>query len=1076
MKFIQVTALRPVVLAGQRVLRYEAGSKVEVFLPGGTFTELAPGVVDRGGNAQPLYTGAEGWVEVGAEDGTYDVRITHADGVQAPDRTDVLWGDVKQQRDEALAAAQDVSERAEEVYANAALVADNLAATQAARDAALAAGYVYGSTADAYAASPGPATGQQFAIRGNATYPETLQFRKRTDVSSSDFVVVTSGDIFPDEATGRAALIAISATVGTKFRYLDSGSIVTARLTNATSPGASVADSRSTTAKSVAAALTGVTDDLHGPSRIKQTSNGAAGTVTYADVAAGGVDITNASTTYYREISTLFERVPGTIQRFVASFTATSISASTGRVYLGFGPAGENQTDKRLLVFRGDGTVFTINGAADPLTQVAVLPASTNRDWAAGAALLIQVDFDAANNATVSVTAPDDTATPGSPVPVTSTPVAVTLPAGPIWVGTNTNGVTRINSVIGSGIAPVASQAISTKAAEVAAAAVAPVNSALLQAFLNPNFVNNDWTKTIALGSGASPRVAETWKGYDAVRVTRNPGAEWVISYPRSMFPGNKFSLSGVLVDATSTARRLMVIQRQAGTEVGTRITLSPANNNSLPALVSTPVEGADIDPSCDRLDLYISAGSPSSSSTASAWWANVMFGPGLNPLYRPYTGIAAPSGGMVWLSPNGSDGNIGTRTLPFATPNAAIAALGGVGTIGVLGDFGSTFQINPALVKDITFFGVWIAGAGSTPGRFPLIRCSTKLAGVVKTEGSTKIYQAPLSGITLQNFNWAWQDGASDERSLITLARRRAHHDGRTHRLPCTKLIKVTNVSSLASAKAEMDAASDPRAYIDEAGGQIYFTVANNADGSPGDGLAANVYVSSSVGLIQAGSIGSAGSLKLYGLDVRYGGVNLRPFASSYVNDLSVTGAAENCVDYGPNFSFGRLEVAGAGDYSGTIGDGLNGHSAPRVVGDALWAHDCRDEGFSPHEYGWTCIANILAEYNTSGIAIAAGAAAILSNVVTIGNSAYGINITLAPADNGFDTRAELTNWMSVADGNGIKGDPAIKCYGHVTNGKVFECTGVAYQGVTITDCGHDGIGTAKGPNVTVKNTALVV
>lgn len=589
--------------------------------------------------------------------------------------------------------------------------------------------------------------------------------------------------------------------------------------------------------------------------------------------------------------------------------------------------------------------------------------------------------------------------------------------------------------------------------------AVTTLDLAVQLAFAAPNVVDNDWSKTVLLGTGAATRVPEVRNGYSAVRVDRTTGAEWFIRYPREMF-GTHFSVSAILVDATNTSRRLMVMQRNSGAEIAdTRVTLQPATNAGNPQRVAA--DNVEIHASCTHLDLYISGGG--SGSGTSAWWANVTLATGASSQYRPYTGIK-PAAGLVYVGPTGSDGNIGTRSLPFATPNAALRALNGVGVLAVLpGTYGSSFVIDPALVKDVQVIGLWQSGA------FPLIRCTTKLTGITKTSGRTKIYQADVPGLSLANLNWVWQDGVPDARTLISIGDREPQHRGRTHRLPITKIVKATDTSSLANALTEMDGASDSRCYYD--GTTLYFTVAGG-----GDGAAADVYVPVNSGIVTAANIGTGGRLDIQGLEVRYGNVNLRGPFSSYVDELYVYGSYENAIDYAGYLEVGTVECGGFGSLSGSVGDGLNGHSWSVLQGRDFYCHDGRDEGESAHEYGTVRLNGGLSEFNLGGgVAPANGCDAVYRNVRTRGNGAAGFKTVNAPTDGGVDTRALFDGCVSINDANGFRGDPANSCYAEAVNCKVYGTSGTGYQQMVIRDCGYSGSGTAKGSGVTVSNTALV-
>lgn len=97
-----ITLLREV--PGQTALAVSPYASVAVYQPGGSFTTLAPGVVDGAGNpVNPLTSDVNGQVRIGALDGLYDLRITHTDGVTR-DLVNEPWADQLTAAAEAKAA------------------------------------------------------------------------------------------------------------------------------------------------------------------------------------------------------------------------------------------------------------------------------------------------------------------------------------------------------------------------------------------------------------------------------------------------------------------------------------------------------------------------------------------------------------------------------------------------------------------------------------------------------------------------------------------------------------------------------------------------------------------------------------------------------------------------------------------------------------------------------------------------------------------------------------------------------------------------------------------------------------
>ncbi|MBW8469869.1 MAG: hypothetical protein K0M67_16510 [Thiobacillus sp.] len=443
----------------------------------------------------------------------------------------------------------------------------------------------------------------------------------------------------------------------------------------------------------------------------------------------------------------------------------------------------------------------------------------------------------------------------------------------------------------------------------------------------------------------------------------------------------------------------------------------------------------------------------------------------------------ATAAGSVLYVSPSGSDSTgVGSMAAPFATIGKALDTNGGAGRVAVLpGTYGPQ-SLDPMKVKgSVKIFGARENMATGAYG-YPLIRMANKLTGITKTAGRGKIYQATTTVPTLTAFQWAYQDGVADPRTLIADDDRSPQHRGRTHRLPSfAKLIKPV-ATVLADALAEMDAEALPMAFVDS--GVLYFTVVGG-----GDGAAADIYLDAATGLVSAGARGAAGELTIEGLEVRYGGVNLSPFVRTHVDELVVAGARANCVDYNV-LSYGTLEVCASGSQSEINGDGLNGHNGAIITSGAdLYAHDCNDDGFSDHE---GCTSRMkgggLVEYNGGGgLTPAYGADHVAMGFVSRRNQqvlgkkfgAFGVVGTpdqASPAESGYDTNAV---WINCTD---IESRTSFAAGGSGRNATAIGCKSIrpsvrAFDIPKIVDCGYlaSGTSTAKGAHTVVENTALV-
>lgn len=434
--------------------------------------------------------------------------------------------------------------------------------------------------------------------------------------------------------------------------------------------------------------------------------------------------------------------------------------------------------------------------------------------------------------------------------------------------------------------------------------------------------------------------------------------------------------------------------------------------------------------------------------------------------------GLGSSTVKTVVITPTGSDATgDGSSGSPFASLGAAITALGGRGTVLVRGaEFTKVLQFSPALVTDrIDIIGEFTGTAN------PIVRMSDKLTGITKTAGQTKIYQV-TTAVVAATPNWIYQDGVADARTLIEAGRHQPEHNGRANRLPFTKIVKAT-ATTLALAMAELDASADPRCFYDS--GILYFTV-----DSGGDGTTANIYVDATVGLVSAGSVETAGQISITNLDIRYGGLNTRPFRKTRLDNVAVHGSRGDAWSHCGDSKAGMVETSCAGSTAtdGT-GDGVNGHNHANLVIESLYSHDNNDDGESNHEYGRTRIANHYCEYNGgTAVAPALGCDAIYSagrsfrNQRISGRKPAAYCVVGAPADGGDKTLAIFRNCRSEEDTVSFSdGTPGTASYGFCDNCESINPTTTGYDVYQIRNCRHSGTGTPKTAKVLVVNSTIV-
>lgn len=379
-----------------------------------------------------------------------------------------------------------------------------------------------------------------------------------------------------------------------------------------------------------------------------------------------------------------------------------------------------------------------------------------------------------------------------------------------------------------------------------------------------------------------------------------------------------------------------------------------------------------------------------------------------------------APKGGTIHVAATGSDAASGVENAKMRTLNAALDRLGGHGTILVeYGEYGPELRIDPTKVKNVTILGMHPRTARQFDKR-ALVRCTDMITGWTKVDGYTNVWVAPVASLpAFASFQWAYLDGRSDPRTAIAAAERHPLHRGRSHRLlDVCKLVKTT-ATTLAAACAEIDAggASNPKAWPDTANGLLYrYGEAGDAD---------KCYLDPAEGLISLNGqtttiYETCGILNIIGLEVRYGGIDLRPFRAHYLDEVRAIGARSNVVNY-KNLRFGTLETACGGSQDQLNGDGLNGGSGAKMpAGQSLYTHDNWDDGESCHGAGSVRMTYALAEYNGGGgITPAAGVDAIYLGGISRNNQAFGRGnykraqcfVTAAPdgADGGGDAAGTL-------------------------------------------------------------------
>ncbi|MFJ3369772.1 hypothetical protein [Pseudomonas sp. NPDC086251] len=457
--------------------------------------------------------------------------------------------------------------------------------------------------------------------------------------------------------------------------------------------------------------------------------------------------------------------------------------------------------------------------------------------------------------------------------------------------------------------------------------------------------------------------------------------------------------------------------------------------------------------------------------TTVQAYLSMVCLREGADSSFKDALAIGSTTKPAI-VTPAGSDvtGNV-AGGLAFASLGAAITALGGNGIVLVRGaEFGKGLQFSPALVTgQVVIIGEWTGTAN------PIVRMSDKLTGISKTAGQIKVYQVTTAAVSATP-NWIYQDGVADARTLIEAGRHQPEHNGRANRLPFTKIVKAT-ATTLAAALTELDVASDPRCFYDA--GVLYFTVDSGADATT-----ANIYIDAPTGLIAAGTLEANGQLTLQNLEVRYGGINTRPFKRTHLDGVVIHGSRNNCWDYAGSSTLNLIEASCAGSTTtdGT-GDGVSGHNHAHLSGMGLYAHDCMDDGESCHEWGRVRLRDFYCEYNGgTAVAPAYGCDAIYTNGRSFrnqritGRKPSAFCVVGAPQDGGDRTLAIFRSCRSEEDIVSFSdSSTGTASYALCEDCESINPTTVGYDVYKIRNSRHSGTGAPKTAKVIVENTTLV-
>lgn len=437
-------------------------------------------------------------------------------------------------------------------------------------------------------------------------------------------------------------------------------------------------------------------------------------------------------------------------------------------------------------------------------------------------------------------------------------------------------------------------------------------------------------------------------------------------------------------------------------------------------------------------------------------------------------------SGKILYVSPNGDDGNSGEINTPKATVNAAL--MSGATDIRLFGgEYSQTINLSMSssntisisryeLDKEVTFLN---------PNR---ILCNSE----TKVSGYNKVYKSDIKVTIATNNTWIFQDNIPDESTLITDEERHPLQRGYKYRCYDTKIRKCS-ATTLTNALTEIDSSSDYRWFID--GSTLYYSRPSTVNDvnpicySDGTRLLSNTKYK---------------ELKISGINSKYMHFAITGSINSEIADcksVNVYGAGAFSYNSALNCKFIRCEAARA--HHGSNGDGFNGHCnntgdiySKQLTATFLdcWSHDNNDDGYSDHERAETTIMGGLYEYNCKGgVTPSYGSHVTCYNTYSRQNYCGFNYVGTAVAEEG-GMYGQLICYNCVAENNNRGGEKAgfningtknsmmlidCKSIGHNTGYKASNSDNI----VTLIDCGSKNNTTTKGGNgkFIINNTTVV-
>lgn len=393
-----------------------------------------------------------------------------------------------------------------------------------------------------------------------------------------------------------------------------------------------------------------------------------------------------------------------------------------------------------------------------------------------------------------------------------------------------------------------------------------------------------------------------------------------------------------------------------------------------------------------------------------------------------------------MYVSTEGSDDNDGSLSKPLLTVNKALEL--GASTIFILpGLYYQQIDISKAKSR------IYISNNDSHEKVIFKPKDYILAKEEQKTDGYTKVYKStPASFFTFTDANiFLFQENIKSK--LIQEEERLPQQRGQQYRLDNT-VIKKCSSNTLHEALQEIDVSDDYKWFYDKDDMILYFSrpqvvsETNPITCSKGDSLFSG--------------ISHMSVLEISNIETWYLQFNLRNINKAIVTDCAakyVYGGGAFSWMNGTNVKFERCEAAVA--YSGTVGDGFNGHADK--TGDAFaktcvatlidcWAHDNNDDGYSDHERAEMNIYGGLYEYNgKAGITPSYGSHCVCHNVYSRNNYS-GFFYTGNTASDEGGANGQLLCYNCVADGNKGRGgyETGFRVGGNGNSMKLVNCKSI--------------------------------